>query len=306
MPLFSAFTPFGHLAFSGRKSHGESIYAALKDNFGDTFDLDSAGSHQGARLYALAMCLADAQYQLDRAGNNRNPETATELLALLEHDYQVSPPPTATLPQRRAVLAALRKISQGNSRGAIEAALTILLGSDFIEYRTTALADVVTWPSSPGTVGVFARPDAQKKAFKLTEAISITGIPLTVHYTAIGGSEAPVPSETYCVDPDSRNPSIEQITISTATATTITATFEKSHEPGACMVRPLPLWVSNQRTDVAVVSLAAATDPETRRKVNELLGKALRSVSQWYVVHNLGVFTSDDPVLGLPDCVPVS
>lgn len=306
MPLTSAFTPPGHFAFSSKPSHGESIYRTLRDNFGDVFLTDFDGLQQ-ARLYAQAMCLASAQYQLDRALNNRTPAKATELLAVLEHDYQVIPNPHATLEQRRAYLTAFQVIGRGNRREAMEFALRTLLGSDFIEYRTTQVADIVATPASPGTVGVFAAPGAKKKVFELDAAVSIINTPLTVPVTTLAGTDFPTIGETYCVEPNPRR-NIEQITILDTDPHFgfITATFTKSHEPGTLAARPHPWWISNQRLDTIVVSQFAATDPETRRKINEIMARITRGVSTWQIIINSGFFTSDDPVLGLPDCVPVS
>src|SRR4051812_12574058 len=103
MAFADAFTLFGHMAFSSKPTHGRAIYESLVDGQGDAYNRDFNGLQQ-ARNYALAICLASAQYQLDRALNNRNPAKATELLGRLEQDFQVVPPPNATLPQRRAFL----------------------------------------------------------------------------------------------------------------------------------------------------------------------------------------------------------
>jgi hypothetical protein len=304
MPRFSAFTPFGHLAFSGKPSHGESIYRTLRDNFGDVFTTDF-NSVQQARLYAQAMCLAASQYTLDRAYNNRTPAKATELLPALEKDHQVIPSPRSTLNQRRAYLSAFQKIGRGNRREAVEDALRTLLGSAFIRYTTTAPADIVATPASPEIPGVFAGPGAKKKVFAITQDVvpTLSVAVLTVPFTSLGGTEAPMVGEKYCVDPDSRSPNIEQITITGVGPGTISAIFLRAHAAGTLAVRPHPYWISNQRVNTIVVTQAAAQDPETRRKINELMARIARSVSIWQIVQGTttGFFTSDDPVLGLPD-----
>lgn len=308
MPLTSAFTPPGHFAFSSKPAHGQSIYETLRANFGDVFLTDFDGSLQQARLYAQAMCLASSQYQLDRALNNRTPEKATELLGVLEHDYQVIPSPRSTLEQRRAYLTAFQQVTRGNRREAMEDALRTLLGSDFLEYRTTQRADIVTTPANPGTVGVFAAAGAKKKVFRLNAAIYLTGVEVECPITPMGGTEFPLAGETYCVDPDPRR-NIEQILVTDAAGppfNTITTTFTKSHEFGTLAARPHPYWISNQRVDTVVVTLAAATDPETRRKINEIMARLTRGVSQWSIINDLGVFTPDVDGLDLPDIVPLS
>jgi hypothetical protein len=301
MAFADAFSLFGHRAFSSKPTHGRSIYESMLDSQGDAYNKDFNGLQQ-ARLYAQAICLASAQYALDRAGNNRNPATATELLAKLEDDFQVVPPPTATLPQRRAFLSALVRISHGNSQSAIEGALSLLLGSDFFSYTHSAAAP---WPPSPGTVGVFAAAGSEIKQFTITPAISITGTPITVGYTLNSESNAPMAGETYCVDPDPRR-ATEQIAILATHTGTITATFTRAHEPGTLATRPYPLWISKRRHSSITTTVAAATDPEKRRMINELMAKAARGVSTWQIVHNAGVCTSDDPILGLSDCTAVS
>lgn len=306
MPLFSRFTPFGHFAFSSKPSHGQSIYESLRDSFGDVFSVEE-DSLQQARLYAQAMCLASAQYQLDRAVNNRNPETATELLPALERDYQVIPSPHATINERRRYLAAFKKIGRGNRREAMEDALRTLLGSDFIELRNTQRADIVATPADPGVPGVFLGAGAKKKVFSLDVAVTTVGVgsPITVPITSLGGTDAPLVGETYCVDPDPRR-NIEQITIEGVSAGAITTRFTLAHDRGTLAARPHPYWISNQRVDTVVVTLAAATNPETRRKIHELMARLVRGVSTWQIIIGTGFFTSDDPTLGLPDCVPVS
>ena len=310
MPLFSAFTPFGHLAFSSKPSHGESIYGTLKDNFGNVFDTSETGLEQ-ARLYAQAMVLASAQYQVDRAKNNKTPATATELLGVLEHDYQVVPSSKATLPQRRAYLSAVQKITRGNRREAIEDALRTLLGADFIAYRTTLPIEIVSVPANPATGGgVFAGRGTQKKIFQMLGAISTIGVPVFVPINMLAG-EPPLTGETYTIDPDPHR-NIERVTIGTVLPDPlyVEITFAKAHDSGTLGTRPHPYWESNQRHDRIVVSDAAAVDPETRRKINELMGRALRGVSRWSIVIDdragTRFFTSDDPLFGLPDSVPVS
>lgn len=299
MPLYSAFTGYGHLAYSSRTPRAQVVYESLREGMGDLYDETFDGIQQG-RLYAQAMCIASAQLQLERAANNANPSKATELLALLEQDYQVTPEYGATLEERRAELAARAEASKGCSRTVVEAALSNLLGSDFVDFITVPdPEDVVTWPSSPGTVGVFAAAGAQKKSFVIAPAVSITLTPITVGYTTIAGSEKPIAGESYTVDPDSRG-APERVTILSSTATTITATFTTAHEPGTVATTPHPMWISNQRYNLIRVTRSCAQDPVKVRKINELMARMLRGVSQWGISTTLGFLTPDDPVLGDP------
>lgn len=300
MAFSDAFSLFGHFAFSSKPTHGRAIYESILDGQGDAYNKDFNGLQQ-ARNYALSICLATAQYEIDRAGNNRNPAKATELLGKLEEDFQVTPSPTATLPQRRAFLSALVKITHGNSQSAISGALALVLGSDFVSYTQLGAS---TWPPSPGDVGVFDAPSAKVKQFTIVEPVSITGTPISLTYTKNIESDAPLPGEKYCVDPDPRR-GTEQITLISVSGGKIRASFSRSHEPGTLATRPYPLWTSQKRINIVTVTPFAASDPESRRLVNEIMGRALRATSTWSIITNAGVFTPDVPGLDLPDSVPL-
>lgn len=298
---FSAFSRFsGGFRFSSRAPHGQRIYEALKASQGDTYD-ESFESRQSARLYAAAMSMAAAQYQIDRALNNANPLTATELLGKIETDYQISPGYQQTLQERREIADARRKVTRGARRESVEDALRTLLGDDFVAYETTEASDRVTWPASPQTVGTFKRVGSPKKGFRLTQHVVTTGVAATVTVAAIPGLALPMPGDTYTIDPDSRNPNAERITITAATAGTITAVFTKPHASGAIAMSPHPLWISSQRYSRIVLRFAAANNPETRRKINEIMARMLRGVSRWFIAHDEGSFLIEDPQRGLLD-----
>lgn len=303
MPYPSRFTPYGMLAYSSKQTHARAIYDVLVEGVGDSLDTDPEGL-EAARLYATAMVLGSAQYQLDRAGNNRHPLKATELLALLEKDYQIIPAPDATLNERRRELAARAKISKGNRQGAMEYALRILLGDDFIEYRTVEVVDAVDSPESPAAIGAYLPRGTEKKTFQITSLIATTGVPVTVPFAPVGLSQLPIAGETYSFDPDTRSPNIEAVTLTAVVAAelTLTGVFTRPHESGAVATNRNPAWISNKRYVTIVTTLAAATDPETRRKVNEHMARAARCVTQWEIIHDQGQLVSDDDVLGLSDC----
>lgn len=301
MPYPSRFTPYGMLAFSKKQSHARAIYDTLIQGSGDSFD--TTDTLEEARLYARSMVLGSAQYQFDRAVNNRNPLKATELLGLLEDDYQIVPAADATLPQRRRELAARMKISQGNKLSAMNAALALLLGSDFIEYRVRPVNQRVVSPDNPETIGAYLAPGYQKKALRLTSPMVTLGAPVTVGYTLIGGSQAPVVGERLSFDPDTRNSNIETIVVTAVGANTLTALFTKPHEAGAIGTNYNPAWISSKRYVRIFVTLEAAKNPEKRRKIHELMRRMARGVTQWEIAHNtVDVFVSDDPILGLSEC----
>lgn len=298
---FSAFSRFnGGFRFSSRAPHGRRIYEALKSGQGDTYE-ESFDGRQSARLYAAAMSLAAAQYQTDRALNNASPLTATELLGKIENDYQIVPNYNQTLQERRVIADARLKVTRGARRESVEDALRTLLGSDFVAYETTGPGDRMVWPAAPGDVGAFKRAGSPKKAFRLTEYVGRFGVPLEVSVEKVEGLDLPMPGETLTVEPDTRHPHIEKITITAATDTTITATFGKPHAKGALALTPHPAWISSQRYSRVVVSFAAATNPETRRKVNEVMSRMLRGVSRWFICHDQGSWLIQDPQRGLLD-----
>lgn len=298
---FSAFARFnGGFRFSSRPPNGQIIYESLKASQGDTYEEDFSG-RQSARLYAAAMSLAAAQQQVDRAISNANPATATELLGKIEQDYQIVPNYTQSLAERRVVADARRKVTRGARRESVEGALRALLGSDFIAYETTDRAHITKWPAKPGNVGAFRRNGAPKKGFWLDSQISRLNVQTLVPIRAIPGLVMPQAGDLYTVDPDTRCPSIERITITETLEGHIVARFKKPHAIGALAISPHPVWISNQRHSRIIVTFAAANSPETRRKINELMARMLRGVSQWFVTHNLGSFVLNDSQRGLMD-----
>ncbi len=297
---FSAFARFNSgFAFSSKPTHGQAIYEAMRDSMGGTYETDFSGKQQ-ARLYAQAMCIGAAQYQFDRAHNNGKASTSTELLPSHERDYQIVPSYGSTLNERRQVASARALVTRGPRREAVEDALRTLLGDDFVSYETTDAGDAITFPSSPGDVGTFTRPGSQKKLLRLDANISLIGVPNTVPFTSLGGTDAPIVGESYTVAPDSRNPNIEKITLTAVTPATITAVFNKPHTVGTLATRPHPLWISSKRYSRIVVTFVAATDPETRRKINEQMKRQLRGISRWCIVQE-GEALGDDPLFGIGD-----
>jgi hypothetical protein len=294
MAFNDAFGFFGHYSFSAKPTHGRAVYEAISENMGESYNSDF-NSLNSTRLYASAVCIASAQYQLDRALNNRDVSKATELLIQLEKDFQVTPGRLDTLKQRRDFLSALVKISKGNSQGAIEAALSTLLGTDFVSYSHLTPEP---WPSDPGTKSIFGNSGETVKQFKITDCIATTGVPIDVRFSIVGSSDVPIPGEGYIIDPDPTT-NIEKIFIEAVAANVLTATFYRSHEIGALATRPYPFWSSDRRYSTVVVVLSAAQDAEKRRKINDLMARASRGVSQWAVVSDQGSFILDSSTSGI-------
>jgi hypothetical protein len=63
------------------------------------------------------------------------------------------------------------------------------------------------------------------------------------------------------------------------------ATFNNPHSAGALASNmAYPYWLSTKRFNLVVLEATAAADPETRRKINELLDRMVRAVSTWAIV----------------------
>jgi hypothetical protein len=299
---FQAFARFnGGFRFSSRAPHGRQIYEALKTAQGDTWEEDFSG-RQSARLYAQAMALGAAQYQIDRALNNASPAKSTELLGKHENDYQIVPGYQQTLDERRAVAEARRKVTRGARRESVEDALRSLLGADFVRYETTVEADITTWPNGPDAVGTFEKPGNLKRGCTISAHVTRIQIPQTVSVSKIAGIELPETGDHVTIEPDSRSASGERVLVTATTNSTITATFQRPHAAGAIALAPHPVWISNQRYARIVVSFAAATNLETRRKIHEVMSRMLRGVSQWCIAHDQGSFRLNHAQRGLLDC----
>lgn len=313
MPGFSAFCPFGLLRYTGAMPDAEKIYDSLLANEGNGAAFsDDAASIQQARNYARAMVLAGAKSQIDRAKNNEDPHRATELLPALERDYGIVPLDGQTFPERRAAVAARQEVVFGASQGVIVGKLTELLGADFVAYSRVSAPGKFP-PDPPGTptlgsVVAFDRPGAQIKVVRITDALSVLGS-RTVNYQSLGGTSPLAIGDVLTVEPDPRG-NVEAVTVTAVGVGTFTATFLHSHSAGTTAVHPCPLWISEQRTSIIRVSLAASQDAVKRQRIHDLMGRYARGVSTWYIVADTGggplVFTSDDATLGLPDIIPVS
>lgn len=292
MTRFSAFSRFGFARFSSRKTYHQIIFETLRDGQGPGYDPDF-NSVQSARLFAAAACLASSQYMLERAYNNANPLKATELLGELEKEYGLIPAQDATLPQRRSELAARVLIIRGAARYAVMDALRLVLGSDFVDYRTSEAPGVYpTTMQLAAKQGTFTTDTTDRKTLRITECISVgLGLPKTVHFTAYDPTET-LPllfaGEKLLVDPAVMR---ETVTIESVSADTFTATFALPHDAlSPATTARVPVWVSTQRHSLIVLTTEAALDPERRRKANDVLKRIMRGVSTWDLCDESGPF----------------
>lgn len=297
MPLFSAYTAFGLFEFSSDESPAESIHKALDTAMGGgaAFDI-KAGSDVEADNYATAMAIAAARSSLRRAGLNMYGATATEKLPQLEAAYGVVPSRTATIAERRAVLAAKYLASRGSREEAIDNALRAALGTDFVFLYVIPRASVTKWPSTYGaTPGLFSRIDIPAKTVKLLDPVapdfSVSGV-VTVPYenwVTAHNEELLAVSDRLVIEPE--NPGGAELVTVTAVAgsgstRTFTATFTKPHEQNcAATTRPTPFGLSTRRHYIVILKTAAAVDNEKRRIANAVMRAAVRGVSTWSVVH---------------------
>lgn len=307
MPLFSAFTPFGMLAFSSKPSHAEAFYRSMVRALGNEPGSSEAhgtistapGTRMDAKLYADAMAFARARYQLERAGNQVLPTRLTELLAVREREWGVVPSPIATDDERRAAVAAQYLLPRGAARNEVATLLSTLLGDDFVAYRPTPKAEAVVYPSALGDQPQnLQRASIPRKLIRLTEPVTTgLGAPQYVRYerfVADPNPSAPLHSlsvgDTVVLDPGNLD-LVERATVTALdfdepTEGTVFAVFQatltKPHVTGTVgTTAPWPFWASTKRHNLIVLSPSAALDPEKRRRVHAVLGKVLRGVSTW-------------------------
>ena len=306
MPLLSAFTPLGQLTLSSKPSHGERFYEMLTASLGGSttptggsYDL-SQGTRAEATCYAQAMRMAHVRYLLEHAGKQIDPDCLDEMLADREHEYGIVPGPNDTPAKRRAAVKARKLLSRGARREAVEDALRTLLGAAFVAYRTTRPAEILNWPTSLGDQPQNLQlPTVPRKLVRITDPISIElGHPQAVDYTPVDPSTATLlVGDTVVVEPEILGIT-ETVLVSAVSAGSFTATFNKPHS-GGCLAttQPYPLWTGTQRASLILVSALLAIDPETRRKVDELMQRIARGVSTWCVVQDLGGGTAGPFIL---------
>ncbi len=310
MPKFSAFTPFGMLAFSSKPSHAENIYRSLVDNLVGAFDM-SKGTHTEASAYARAMSLARAQYTLERAGNQSDPLKATEILPNLERDFDVRPPLSAGLFDRRTFLAAQYRLPRGGVYTNVRATLQALLGTDFLAYRLLTDAEAVDYPADPlsSTEVNAQRVDVPGRFLQLTQPIISTGL-VWADYENLdttSGDNLLNVGDVVMVQPENSGLA-ERVTVTQVQGASATrqfrAVFTKPHDVGAIVTTTnWPYWWSTKRFALIVLKAASALDADKRRKVDELMAKLARGVSQWAIVQpsspgatTVGPFTLPAPL----------
>lgn len=280
------FAPLGLAELTSDEPESVDIYNALLACFGDQFSIEE-GSRIELWCYTRAIELAFGKSMMLEAVEQRLPSKSTHMFPVLERDFGIVPTPNATLSARRAVLVERFKLPTGGSAFEIRAALTRLLGADFVEYVPTDIADATLAPATIGDHPMnLKRPDVARKRVLLAAAVSFIGIPQTVTFTNDSGTlEA---GDVVVFDPGLFGLA-DRVTITaiagTAEAPTLTATFTYTHDLGALGVTmPYPEWSSTKRHSLVVLVADAAADPEKRRIAHEELARRARASSTWNVV----------------------
>jgi hypothetical protein len=312
VPRFSAFTPFGQLAFSSKLSLAERIYRSMKTAESEAFDL-SVGTHEEAKLYARARGMARAGMALERAGNQALFSKATDLLPLLEADYAIVPGARDGLNTRRVRGAAAERLSRGAALENIVASLRTMLGTSFLAVRTLTPAEATVYPAAPygdSRVNALA-PTTQARHVKLTDGVTTTGV-VGVGYENLDSTQGDVKllvGDVVMVEPENTGRSEKVTIIATATLNgqkLFVANFARPHDIGAIVTNtPWPYQWSTKRFYLVVVTASAAVDQDKRRLVDEFMRRCVPATSQWAIVQptspgalTIGPFTLGSSPLG--------
>lgn len=305
MPRFSAFAPFGMLAFSSKPSEAEAIHGSIVASLGGdgTNYTIQPGSRADATAYAQAMGLARARLTIQRAGNQKFPSKVTDLIPNREEEYGLVPAATATISQRRAALVAAKLLPLGASQLVVENALRGLLGADFLAFRPTPTSEAVSWPANLGDQPQnLQAPSVPRKLFKTLDPVTAPGtLRIRARQIAVptapgSNTNAPLFGDKLVWDPEN-DARTEVLFLETTTALgggvwVLQCTFTSAHDPGVTVTtQPYPMWTSSKRHSLVILTNAAASDPEKRRQVDELMAKILRGVSTWSITDGSGGLT---------------
>ncbi len=307
MPKFSAFTPFGMLTFASSPSRGERTYRAMYAMKVGAFDL-TRGTYAEAKVYAQSMGIARGRYALERAFNQQFPLTSTDLLPALEKNWAVIPSETDTILDRQLNVVARMMLVRGAKREAITAGLQAILGSNLIALRTFLPSEVVTEQPVGDFGSLFARVDLPFKLIRLTGPVARLNTPTTVPYTNADPTSGAIlvqKDDVFMFQPENTGLA-EVVTITSATADDLTATFKRSHDVDSfATTQNWVNWTSTQRSYLVIVNSLVSIDAETVRRVDDFMGKVSRGVSSWNIVEpstpgatTVGPFTLEVSPLG--------
>lgn len=297
MPDLSAFTEIGLLFLDGNTPLAERIYDSIWANLGTQFGRDG---HTDAKVYAWSLGMARALRGAQIVEEQIDPTAIYDLLSAREIEYGIIVAPTATLAQRRGELAAAMLLARGGTYGNISAALASMLGSAFLEYKTTSKTVATTYPTTPpGLAGNFQPPTVKRGIYTINEPIVTTGTTISVAYSPIDSSQPALRFHDKIVIEPEHSALAERVTVLSGTTSSVLQIACSFPHTSGCHVTtaPWPLWVSTKRYSYIKLTQAGAYDAETRRKVHTLMGKMARGVSTWRIITDLAPFLLDDSSL---------
>jgi hypothetical protein len=282
MSQFDAFSPFGVFRFSSRKSPLRKVYEQMKEDLGPAFQ----GPVNDALVYAASVGLGLAQLQQEAAAAQDDPDRVTYLLSELEKDYQLYPSPTDSNNVRRAALKARIAIARGAFKANIESGLSAILGSDLITVRCRygGTIDQCEFPGMWDDVPPYIAPQSSPRRFiNLTNAVFVGA--QTVQYVTKRSDGNPITvGDKLTVEPG-KHGRHETVTVTSATQASFTATFTKSHEPGApATTASFPYWGSWARHTLVRVKAPVLDNPTLLAKINEFMDGIKTTVSTWDIV----------------------
>lgn len=292
MPKLSAFNPCGMLRMSSAPSYAKAIYDTIVSGEKEAFDNTKGGARE-SRNYAMAMGIARARCAMERAGNQVDPHNCNDLLPDFEKRFGLVPGPYDTIVDRQNALATKMQFSQGARRSNVVNVLRRILGADFLALRgmdPAEIARVTNFDAHATDVRIAPR------FLRLVDPIVRTAVPTWVLYENLDPTAGDVilsTNDVVMVQPG-HSARQEKVTVLDARGTGATrefqATFQFAHDIGAIVTTMnFPYEWSTQRHLFVVVKHAAAIDPETRRKVHEVMRQLTRAVDTWSIVEPIGV-----------------
>ena len=294
------------IRFTRGPSRAKLYYEQLREMWGSLFT-DDPEAAINVETFAQAKCLAIASEQLRRAGNQANPRHVTDLIAKLEADYRVVPRPGASIQERRAALAAARAVKGGALVTSITSGLTTILGSLLIDVFPQPMGAVGTGGMCPDTLAPDGGPGAFKPLGETFKAIRFEthNLGASVGYAHVAGETAPLMAgERLTVNPSGTG-LIETVTITSATASTFTATFTGTHSAGTlATTASIPYWITGRRLLYIVVADAVFDDAVLLAAAHDYLRKTLGHATCWAVVTvdplsgGIGPFIIGESLLG--------
>ncbi len=289
MPHCSAWTPCGLLTLSDEKPLAQAIYESSAAAYGGQISTEE-GSRLDAHLYAQSIAIAAARTTLLQAGGEVLPAGALAFLAEREREYGVIPAAGDTVSDRRGVLASRKLLPIEPTQTNVEIALSSAVGDAFVAYLTTSSSAATKWPSAANaTQLLFAAASTPRKLVALADGVMPGAQTITYADVPMPLSPQPAPptdvlvGDVLLVDPNNPGRS-ERVTVSAVGVGTFTGTFANAHDAGClAMTESFPQWQSTKRHALVVLTAAGAADPETRRKVHDVMVRAARAVSTWSI-----------------------